>query len=191
MDFAPPKNTLKLDERSNPVYQPVESQRQHSNVLLWITIFVIIILIGLVVMWWKGPSAPSGKSDAGTSTVVPIQPQSSAPAPQSAAPAPASTPTPAPAPTPTPVPSSTPVLPAPVSTSTPTPARTPRVVQQSSNNTPAPVVKAEPAQPVTTPAPQAANDQSILQPSDLKDSGRTRSRTSGTRLPVPRASSAE
>ncbi len=62
MDFAPPKNTLKLDERSNPVYQPVESHRPHSNVLLWISIFVIIILIGLVVMWWKGPSAPSGKS---------------------------------------------------------------------------------------------------------------------------------
>ncbi len=121
MDFAPPKNTLKLDERSNPVYQPVESHRPHSNVLLWIQYFRDHCYPD----WFGGDvverpfGAFGGKFGRRN---IPLwcrfSPQSSAPAPQSAAPAPASTPAPAPAPASAPVPSSTPVLPVPVSTST-------------------------------------------------------------------------
>jgi cytoskeleton protein RodZ len=162
MNFAPPKNLIALENEKSSIYQPVEpAAKSRSNVMLWISIFVIIILIGLVVLWWRGPSAPVPSPNGG-STQVPIQPQSTAPAP--AAPAQASAPA-----TPKPAAPANPINLAPTQPALPAPTAT------------------VPAAPAPVRKPQAPNDQSVVQPSDLRAS-RDTSPTTGPELPAPRAS---
>lgn len=116
MEFAPIKNNVAIDnERAIPIYQPMEASQQRSSLMIWGSILVLIILIGLVLMWWKGPSAPEAKTPtAAPQTAISIQPQSAAPRP---APAPTSTSVPMPAPNNNSASSSAAPLPAPVPSS--------------------------------------------------------------------------
>lgn len=104
MNFAPSKNTASLDhEKSNMVYQPMEPSRQRSSVMVWISIFVLIILIGLVVLWWRGPSNVPGRQD-NNATSVPLQQQPTTPSPPTTPSSPGSGPVSIPIPSPSPLP---------------------------------------------------------------------------------------
>ncbi len=88
MDFPQTKKSVSLgNEQSIPVYQALESSQQRSSLLVWGTILVVIILIGLLVMWWQGPkiSARMDNNQSGTGkspTEIPLQPQSNPSPPQ-------------------------------------------------------------------------------------------------------------
>ncbi len=88
MNFPQSKRSVSLsNEQSIPVYQALESSQQRSSLLVWGTILVVIILIGLLIMWWQGPkiSARMDNNQSGTSkspTEIPLQPQSNPTPPQ-------------------------------------------------------------------------------------------------------------
>jgi cytoskeleton protein RodZ len=99
MKFAPPKNPIPSNEqRSIPIYQSTETSQQHSGLILWGSILVLMIVIGLVMLWWKGPtSAAENKAISANanqnSTEIPVKPETpktvTPPAIQTSAPAPA------------------------------------------------------------------------------------------------------
>jgi cytoskeleton protein RodZ len=175
MEFAPPPNTIVLDsEHAVPIYESVESPQRRSGMLLWSSIIVLIVLIGLVIMWWRGPASPvAGLKPDNTpgATDIPIQqpstpPPSSSAAPASAPTAPSSPATAAPsAPTSPPTASApTPAIPPPAQTQPqPTPVRpTPVTPPASASTAPSP-----PPSLSRSPAPSASND--VSQPSEFSN----------------------
>lgn len=119
MEFEPVKATgVSLDnEKSIPIYQPLESSQQRSGLMLWGSILVLVILIGLVLMWWRGPVTPPAPSSKVTPVVVtPASDSTVSPPPQQ--PLPAAAPATAPA---APVVKTVPVVPMPLPAPTTTP----------------------------------------------------------------------
>lgn len=166
MHFEPVKTQAPVEnEHPIPIYQsPEGSSQSRSSLLLWISVLVLIILIGLVVLWWKGPSAVDLKSPNGgaRSTEVDIQPQNqnTAPAAPAAAPEtnqPATAPLPPPASTSTTAPADQATQPAPVSAPAPTPA----------------------------PASSQTEEQNVVQPSELRDNNNSADQSSSVALPPP------
>jgi cytoskeleton protein RodZ len=98
MKFAPPKNPVPPNEqRSIPIYQSTETSQQHSGLILWGSILVLMIVIGLAMLWWKGPtSAAENKAISANanpnSTEIPVKPEApktiTPPAIQTSGPAP-------------------------------------------------------------------------------------------------------
>jgi cytoskeleton protein RodZ len=178
MKFVTPKNTVSLDnDVAAPICQTIESTQQRSSLVLWGSILVLIILIGLAMIWWKGsltgdakvtdPSLPAG------STAISIQP---APAEQ----APAVSTPPAPAKQ----------LPRPAASKAvaPTPASAPAPVSTAA---PAPAVAAVPVTPASAApaAPATTNESSVLQPTEFNDASRnTPPPAAPVKLPAPRSS---
>lgn len=86
MDFVPPKSAVVTDkEQTAPIYQAMESSQQRFSLVLWGTILVLIVLAGLMLIWWNS-AATSGKKTPHpaaptTSTNISIEPRAPAPAP--------------------------------------------------------------------------------------------------------------
>lgn len=62
--FEPSKSTVSLsNEDSSPVYQSMESSQQRSSAMMWGSIIALIIVLGLLIMWWQGPRNAHSKVD--------------------------------------------------------------------------------------------------------------------------------
>lgn len=71
MHFEPLKKTVSVDnERASPIYQTSEVAQQRSSLFLWGSILVLIIALGLILMWWKGPSTPPEAKTAQSADVI-------------------------------------------------------------------------------------------------------------------------
>jgi|GEM_PF-3236005 len=167
MNFAPVKPLTSMEhEKSLPIYQPLETSQQRSGLMVWGSILAVVILLGLVVMWWKGPSdshPPAAPKAAPKTTTVNLQPTAGNPGNPSTPPAPVPSASSAPAPLPPPA------------TSTP-----------AASTTPTPVVR-------TAPPPKPANEQSVLQPSEFHNPGNAPAPSAqpappAVALPPPRSS---
>ncbi len=87
MNFAPSKDTVAIDsEKSAPIYQAIESSQQHSSLILWGSILALVIIIGLVMIWWRGPITPPPKVPAPAGDNAPSQLQNPSGASPSSAP---------------------------------------------------------------------------------------------------------
>ncbi len=177
MEFVPEKSLLLDDKDRHIPIQSVETSQQRPSLLIWGSILVLIIILGLAMMWWKGMNAPATKVEnpaktENETTVIIQQPQPSKPA------APVSPM----APQPTPPAPNTSVNAA------------PDVNQAQPQQTIQPQPTNPPAQPQSQsqPQPQAqvqVQEQSVIQPSDMSNSGNGRSRgDANVSLPPPRAS---
>lgn len=197
MEFIPPKNMLPLENESRiPITQPSENSHPRSSLLRWGSILVLLILAGLVVMWWRGPANQNTTPASTTMTNVSIQPAGATPATtrSGAPPSPANSPAvnqpnagganPAPSAT-------APNLPPPAAT-TPgvpvaLPVQTPKVNQDNapapgsanSQDEPAPI---QAVKKNTAPAASSSDDTTPVQPSEVGP----RQKHAVT-LPAPRA----
>lgn len=79
--FEPSKSTVSLsNEDSSPVYQSMESSQQRSSAMMWGSIIALIIVLGLLIMWWQGPRNAHSKVDNDITsqeqpaTEIPLQP---------------------------------------------------------------------------------------------------------------------
>ncbi len=163
MEYAPAKNPLPQDHQR--VYQSDETSQQHSGLLMWGSIIVLVIVVGLVMLWWKGSaSTPDTKgvtpAPATNSTETPSNPPATVSIPPPQAPA-------APAP-----------VVAPVAPSAPANPVTPPASPPSS---------AAPNNMVNTTA-QPSQDPNPVQPSELRDSNTNSNQAAPVTLPPPRAS---
>lgn len=87
MNFATAKDTVAIDsEKSAPIYQAIESSQQHSSLILWGSILALVIIIGLVMIWWRGPITPPPKVPTPVGDNAPSQLQAPAGASPSSAP---------------------------------------------------------------------------------------------------------
>lgn len=166
MEFAHPKNLLPLENESRiPITQPSENSHPRSSLLRWGSILVLLILAGLVVMWWRGPANQNIPTTSTTMTSVPLQPNTGTPAPASSRPsaaAPTATnsnmPTPAAAPA-----ASTPSRDSSNATPPASPAETApmQVIPKNTDTTPvqpSEMGNSQPRAAVTLPAPRASDD---------------------------------
>ncbi len=86
MEFSPPKNLLPLENESRiPITQPSENSHPRSSLLRWGSFLVVLIVAGLVVMWWRGPANQNTPTASALMTNVSIQPAAPVTAPAPAA----------------------------------------------------------------------------------------------------------
>lgn len=163
MHFEPLKvpSVSKENEQSIPIYQTIESRQSRPGVLLWVSVLVLIILVGLVLMWWKGSlENKASNGQAAKSTEVNIQPQNTA-SPGAPAPAPAASE------------KAAPPLPPPAS---------------SDAAQPGPGISAPSSTPADsgTSANPPAQDQTAVQPSEIRDTHNSNdSQAPSVNLPPP------
>lgn len=152
MEFTPPKNLLPLENESRiPITQPSENSHPRSSLLRWGSFLVVLIIAGLVVMWWRGPANQNTPTASTMMTNVSIQP--APPVPTTTRPS-------------VPVSPTSPVNPAPSATipNLPPPAASP-----SHDNSPAATSTTSQAEIAPMKAVKRIDDSTPVQPSDVSN----------------------